>query len=322
MVSVVIAIYNGEKYIEAQLRSVFFQTKKPDEVLIFDDGSTDGTVETVSRFIDENNCGGWQLFKNSENKGYCKNFLEGVKKTKGDIIFLADQDDVWKNEKIAEMTAKMEAQPEITALCCSCDLINGEDEPISDPRDIGVLFSNNDGSIEEFSPNRFVGCSFIRGCSVAFRREILQYIEPIELKGLLSHDWLITFTASLLGRCAVLNKVLMSYRCHGENTSFGERKYGEAALKNRIDALKNSIDGHIFILNNFDKYCISEKLQSSLESQIAFENKRIEFLQSGRLSALFKCAASIFKYKCYYDSVPKGFKVFVGDVLYYFKRKQ
>ena len=88
MISVVIATYNGEKYIEAQLRSVFMQSKLVDEVLIFDDGSTDGTVESVNRFIAENGCNGWRLIQNKENKGYCKNFLEGAKTAKGDIIFL------------------------------------------------------------------------------------------------------------------------------------------------------------------------------------------------------------------------------------------
>ncbi len=316
MISVVIATYNGEKYIEAQLRSVFMQSKAVDEVLIFDDGSTDKTVEIVKKFISENGCSGWKLIQNKENKGYCKNFLEGVKTAKGDIIFLADQDDVWHFEKVAEMTAVLENREEIKALCCSCDLINGENEPIMDPGNIGVLFSRNDGSIEMFSPEKFIGCSFIRGCSVVFKSEILQFVEPIELKGLLSHDWLITFTAALRGKCAVLNKVLMSYRCHGENTSFGERKYGNTALQKRVDALKFSVEGHNFILKNADKYPADNNIKLKLQKQIDFENKRIEFLKTGKFKCFFRCAFSVLKYRCYYGSVVKGFKVFFGDILY------
>lgn len=316
MISVVIATYNGEKYIEAQLRSVFMQSKPADEVLILDDGSTDGTVDVVNRFIEECNCNGWRLIQNKENKGYCKNFLEGVKTAKGEIIFLADQDDVWHTEKVAQMTAVLENREEIKALCCSCDLINGCDEPILNPGNIGMLFSKNDGSVETFSPKKFIGRSFIRGCSVGFKSEILQFVEPIELKGLLSHDWLITFTSALRGKCAVLNKVLMSYRCHGENTSFGEREWGTEALQKRIDALKYSIEGHSFIFKNADKYPADIKIKKKLQKQIDFENKRIEYLKSGTISAFLGCVFSILKYRCYYGSVIKGFKVFIGDILY------
>ena len=316
MISVVIATYNGEKYIEAQLRSVFMQSKPVDEVLIFDDGSTDKTVEIVKKFISKNGCSGWSLIQNKENKGYCKNFLEGMKTAKGDIIFLADQDDVWLFEKVAEMTAVLESRAEIKALCCSCDLINGNDELISNPGNIGMLFSKNDGSVETFSPEKFIGRSFIRGCSVAFKSELMQFIEPIELKGLLSHDWLITFTAALRGKCAVLNKVLMSYRCHGENTSFGERKHGAEALQKRVDALKYSIEGHTFILNNADNYPIDSNTKVKLQKQIKFENLRIKYLKNGTISTFLGCAFSVFKYRCYYGSVVKGFKVFIGDILY------
>ncbi len=321
MISVVIATYNGEKYIEAQLRSVFMQSKPVDEVLIFDDGSTDRTVEIVKKFISENGCSGWKVIQNKENKGYCRNFLEGVKTAKGGIIFLADQDDVWHFEKVAEMTAVLESRAEIKALCCSCDLINGNNEPIGNPGNIGMLFSKNDGSIETFSPEKFIGRSFIRGCSVAFKSELLQFIEPIELKGLLSHDWLITFTAALRGKCAVLNKILMSYRCHGENTSFGERKYGVEALQKRVDALKYSAEGQTFILKNADKYPLNDSIKKKLQKQIDFENTRIEYLKSGEVSTFLRCAFSILKYRCYYSSVVKGFKVFIGDILYHKRSK-
>jgi glycosyltransferase involved in cell wall biosynthesis len=323
MISVVIATYNGEKYIEEQLRSVFLQTLSADEVLIFDDGSTDGTTQIVQSFIEKNNCNGWKLFLNSENLGYCKNFLNGVLNAKGDYIFLADQDDVWHPEKLEVMVNTLRADDEIEALCCSCDLIDGDGKTIQNPGNIGVLFSENDGSIEEFSPENFIGHSFIRGCSVGFKREILSNILPIELKGLLSHDWLITFTAALQGKCALINRVLMNYRCHSSNTSFGQRKQGASALQKRIDAVKNSINGHWFILDNFDCYRFaSEELKQDITDQIVFEQKRVDYLENGGFIRLMKCLVSISKYRCYHKNFLKGVKVFLGDVSYRKNRKK
>ena len=323
MISVVIATYNGQKYIEEQLRSVLLQTARPDEVLIFDDGSTDATAEIVSRFIEQNGCDGWHLILNEQNKGYCLNFLEGALNTKGDLIFLCDQDDVWHPEKIEVMSEAMRADSDIMALCCACDLIDGQGNAISDSGNIGVLFSNNDGGIEEFATERFVGRSFIRGCSMGFKRELLGHIAPLELKGLLSHDWLITFTAALNGKCAVLNRVLMSYRCHDSNTSFGQRKYGQKALQKRTEALECSVDGHKFILENADCYPkMTDALKQRIKKHIAFENKRVEYLKNGGIKNIFKCFLALYGYKCYYGSFASGVRVFLGDFSYRKNRKK
>ncbi len=322
MISVVIATYNGEKYIEAQLRSVLSQTLSADEVLIFDDGSTDNTVDTVNRFIASNDCHGWQLIQNKENKGYCRNFLEGVLSTKGDMIFLCDQDDVWHPEKLELMAMAMKEDQDLKALCCACELIDQDGNTLHQANNIGVLFSKNDGSITAFEPEQFVGRSFIRGCSVGFKRELLALLAPLELNGLLSHDWLITFTAALTGKCAVLNRVLMSYRCHGENTSFGERQYGEKALKKRVEGITGSVDGHRYILDNADCYPnMTEALIKSLQKHVMFENKRIEYLTNGGIVKFVRCAFAIRSYKCYYGSIGGAVRVLLGDFSYRKNRK-
>ena len=322
MVSVIIATYNGEKYIAEQLRSVFLQTTPADEVLIFDDCSSDGTVETLKIFIKENNCEHWSVAVNDRNKGYCKNFLEACKKASGDIIFLCDQDDVWYSQKIEKMISVMDSHAEISALCCSCECIDGNGAKIPTPQNIGTVFDGDDGSIEYFTPERFVGRSFIRGCSVCFRKELMRYIEPLELKGLLSHDWLITFTATLTKKCAVYNKVLMSYRCHGNNNSFGERQYGQRALAKRIEALEYSIVGHTFILENADRYNnMTERIIKALKKHISFEKLRISYLKNGGFKPLLSCLFSLYRYKCYYGSAKSAVKVFTGDILYRKKRK-
>ena len=95
MISLVMTTYNGLKYISEQLESIKNQTVLPDEVLIYDDRSTDGTYEYVQEYIKTNKLDKWNVVRNKENKGYSLNFSDAMKESHGDIVFLCDQDDIW-----------------------------------------------------------------------------------------------------------------------------------------------------------------------------------------------------------------------------------
>ncbi|MCI8527550.1 MAG: glycosyltransferase [Lachnospiraceae bacterium] len=113
-VSVLLCTYNGEKYVEEQLKSLLWQTHMPDEVIIIDDLSTDNTVGAVKNFILENLLSEkWKLIVNEENKGWKRNFMEGIRLTKGDILFFCDQDDVWFQNKVELMYDFLEQHPEV-----------------------------------------------------------------------------------------------------------------------------------------------------------------------------------------------------------------
>nr|AIA93132.1 Glycos_transf_2 [uncultured Oenococcus sp.] len=71
---VIIATYNGEKYIQKQLQSILNQRQQPDEVIIRDDCSTDSTGNLIESFIKENGLSNWSFKINAFNKGYRGNF--------------------------------------------------------------------------------------------------------------------------------------------------------------------------------------------------------------------------------------------------------
>ena len=102
-VSVVLATYNGERFIIEQLDSLRKQTLQVDEVLIADDASTDNKI----------------------NKGYSQNFIDTIKKATGKYIFLCDQDDIWVNTKIEIMTEAMEDNANINVLLAECANFSG-----------------------------------------------------------------------------------------------------------------------------------------------------------------------------------------------------
>lgn len=145
-VSVVIATYNGEKYIVKQLESIRNQTRKPDEVIIVDDRSNDNTFEIVKEYIELYALWNWQVYLNNCNLGYKGNFQKGIELATGKYIFLCDQDDEWERNKIELMTQMMSDNPQIQALNCGVRLIDGNPEeieykPLKNRYNCGFLYS-------------------------------------------------------------------------------------------------------------------------------------------------------------------------------------
>ncbi len=127
-ISVCMGIYNGEKYIEKQLDSILGQTRKADEVILCDDCSVDGTVGIVRRFIERNGLqDSWKLYCNEENRGYPGNFYYAMDLCTMDVVFLADQDDVWAGNKLERMYSALEQHPEAGVVACKFGLMDGKD---------------------------------------------------------------------------------------------------------------------------------------------------------------------------------------------------
>lgn len=97
MISVCIATYNGEKFIKQQLTSILEQLAPADEIIVSDDNSKDNT----RNIIEELNDGRIKIIDGPGMGSPTKNFEQALKHAKGDYIFLADQDDVWKEGKVS-----------------------------------------------------------------------------------------------------------------------------------------------------------------------------------------------------------------------------
>src|ERR1700744_2314782 len=96
MISVCMAVFNGQRYLHEQLDSILPQLGEHDEVIIVDDGSNDASASIVSEFRDPR----LKLLRNETNVGPSKSFERAISQAQGQYIFLSDQDDIWKANKV------------------------------------------------------------------------------------------------------------------------------------------------------------------------------------------------------------------------------
>lgn len=226
-VSVALATYNGRRYLPEQLASLAAQTRRPDELVVCDDLSTDGTVELLEQFA-RTAPFPVRIHRNASNLGVLRNFEKALSLCEGDIIFLSDQDDVWLPEKIDEIVRLFEARPD--ALAIVNDKLIADENLV--PTGATML-----GNIRGFgSPDG----NFVAGCCSAFRREWLGIALPIP-DGAIAHDtWLIGL-AHRLGLVSISEKALQYYRRHGSNVS--QNSYSEPNKVGFVKRLGSELAG-------------------------------------------------------------------------------
>src|ERR1700704_2935070 len=108
---VALCMYNGADFLSEQLESIAAQTRLPDELVVCDDGSSDDSTDIVRNFA-KNASFPVRLEVNEKNLGSTKNFEKAIGLCNGDIISLADQDDVWKLHKLAVLEAALKNHPQ------------------------------------------------------------------------------------------------------------------------------------------------------------------------------------------------------------------
>ena len=205
MISIAMATYNGEKYLQQQLDSIAAQSMLPDELVVCDDCSTDRTIEILENFKKKV---GFEvkILQNDINSGYVKNFARVISETKGDYVFMCDQDDIWFPNKIEVVLKTFEENPKAqlvahNAMCTDADL-----KPLGK-----TLF--------EFDVSRGLRYgSAIHGFVTCVKRSYLKYMLPIPY--CYSFDRWLSLPASELKVRYELDKVLGYYRRHENAITF------------------------------------------------------------------------------------------------------
>ncbi|CAN5199472.1 glycosyltransferase family A protein [soil metagenome] len=111
-ISCIVPVFNGERYLADALESIFAQTLQPTEVIVVDDGSTDGTAKVIEQF------GGRLTYHRQPNAGPSAARNAGLDSCSGDFVAFQDADDLWHSEKLARQIACFAARPELE-MCIS-----------------------------------------------------------------------------------------------------------------------------------------------------------------------------------------------------------
>ena len=221
MISVCIASYNGSAYLAQQLDSILPQLSVGDEVVISDDGSTDGTVELIQSYQSKNDK--IKLYS-GPHCGVVKNFENALAHAHGDTIFLSDQDDVWLEDKVARVLECMRNH-RADLVVHNASMVDSILNPMG--QDIFSWRGSRSGFWKNYLKNSFVGCC------MAFDREVLDQTLPFPDE-IAMHDWLIGLVASLGMKVEFLDEPLILYRRHESNTSGLSHKPLREMLNDRV----------------------------------------------------------------------------------------
>ena len=200
MRSVVLASYQGERFIKEQLDSVLPQLAQDDEVVVSDDFSTDCTVDVIARRGDAR----IRVLANDTHVGYIANFQRAIAGCRGDTVFFCDQDDIWLPNKVEMLDAALR-----TAECAASDAIVVDDRLETLHRSYFELR----GARHFSSLSLYLKPSII-GATVACRRDYLETLLPFPAG--VPHDFWLTFNAACDNTLAVLRTPLILYRRHGD----------------------------------------------------------------------------------------------------------
>ena len=237
MVSIIIATYNGEKYIAEQIDSILKSSYQDMEIYIYDDGSQDGTMDILKRY-EANYPDIIHVKQNESNLGVTLNFLKAIRRTTTDYVMLCDQDDVWKIDKIA-MTLKrmrhMEAQMDkklpmavFTDARVVDSGLNTIDQSFFRASHLNPRKTDLPHLLME---NKLIGCTIM--INAALRRVIQGFDLPLYAK---LHDVWIGLMASSLGKIGYIDETTLLYRQHGNNV-VGNQSF-ISYINDRISSLK------------------------------------------------------------------------------------
>ncbi|MEB2785640.1 glycosyltransferase [Algoriphagus persicinus] len=230
LISIAMCTYNGARYLRKQLDSLVYQTYPNLELSIFDDCSSDETIEIIMEYAER--FPQLTLHQNAENLGYQKNFEANFKACAGVLIAPCDQDDIWALDKIEKL---FNILADHILVYHDSELIDGTGQSMR------VKMSTQLNFVRGRNPRTFLFFNCVSGHSMLFRKELLDHIFPFPTKGFYDH-WIV-FVASHYGTIDFKPECLVKYRQHQHTlTDILGAKRKETKLQTTISRIQREND--------------------------------------------------------------------------------
>ena len=227
-ISIAMASFEGENFIAQQLDSIFCQSLIPDEIIICDDSRNDKTYKAIEKIIKQH----YKIikyFKNDTQLGVSENFEKAISLTSGDIVFLADQDDVWLSDKIETLVSLLDASSDCSGVFCNSELVDEDLKPL------GVTHWDLRGFNGDVRLSFFLKRVPAAGHNMAFKSELKDLLLPFpDLKE--CHDTWIGLVIAATNGWAFTSENLTQFRQHDNNLSQANKS---GQLKAALESIKN-----------------------------------------------------------------------------------
>lgn len=294
MVSVAMCVFNGSEFLAEQLNSLANQNLLPNQLVICDDGSTDGSLDTITEF---QKYAPFQvvLHRNAETLGPRRNFQKAISLTSdnSEFIALSDQDDVWYPNKIKRMVFELKARPNNGYVFSDATIV-GENTTHVRHRSFWDILQFTSAMQKKFVLNKgidvLMGGNVVQGASLMFRSTLKRLIVPFP--ELWKYDEWIPFALETRGFPGYpIAEVLMAYRQHNHN-ALGIPKRGLMVGPIRIDRTLSPVDSRYECFVGVLEHKIkSVQLSSTVSSDILdMANRRLDHLKTRQRLHSLRCS--------------------------------
>ncbi|MDJ0456352.1 glycosyltransferase [Arthrobacter sp. NQ7] len=226
-VSVCMATYNGQEYVEEQIQSILAQLSPDDELIIVDDASKDSTTDVVRRLQDPRIV----LLPNAENMGYVASFERAIAASRGEYIMLSDQDDVWLAGRVDTLIAALQTKD----FAASNFTVFGG--PANRYHKVQLRESDS-GRWAANLVTTWIGIRPYYGCTMAFKAAAKKLILPFPEFLTETHDQWIAIVANLNREMIHVAAPTVSRRLHDDNTTPKSRRPVGVILRARVMLLR------------------------------------------------------------------------------------
>jgi len=222
-ISVALCTYNGSAFLEEQLQSILDQTLRPTEIVVSDDGSTDGSADLVLGIF-----GAWQtrnpgaevslrVLRNATPLGVTANFEQALSACTGELIALSDQDDVWHADRLDRIVSVFGRRPSLYLLHTDARLVDAQGHPLGTTLldTLGVSAEDRNAVHGGRAIDALLRRNIVTGATAVVRRSLVERARPFPASWV--HDEWLAMVAAASGEMDLLDEPLVDYRQHEGN---------------------------------------------------------------------------------------------------------